>query len=246
MSDRLLTEGGSENPEKVDIQWKPLVVYENIDFSESNNQFPEPFATKEEVFGLLSGSESWTLCSKGDPIFSRAFVQCGAALVRNRNTGLITLIHESVWSESADVAMALQRDDDVDVVTIHGPFGGLNLSSVKYAHEKPPQDAIENIKSFDKKSSRKYGVESGSEENLVHLFGNRSALIGLSENDVQNAVERIKDGGSAKGLTQEIGEINIPVSKAIGNRWYLLYRPEENIIWIYESGARKLFKYRGF
>jgi hypothetical protein len=72
------------------IERKPLRVYNNIDFIDGYVQ-SEHFATKEEVRGFLSGSEGWTLCSKGESIYSHSFAQCSAALVRNRNTGLITL-----------------------------------------------------------------------------------------------------------------------------------------------------------
>ncbi len=237
---------GLEGSEYSGVQRQPLAVYENFYFNDSDNAYPEPFASEDEVFGLLSGSESWTLCSKGEPIYSRAFVQCGGALIRNRQTGLVTLIHESVWSDSADVALALQRNNDLDVITLHGPFGGINFKNVKYAHEKDPKEAIQCIEAVDKKASRKYRGGNLDEESDVHLLGHRSALLGLQESEVQSAVDRIKAGGNTVGQTRQLADIKIPVSKSEGNRWYLLYRPNENIIWIYESGAKKLFKYKGF
>lgn len=246
MPDRFVSEGDQTSNERKVVQRQPLTVYENFYFNDSDNSFPEPFASEKEVFGLLSGSESWTLCSKGEPIYSRGFVQCGGALTRNRETGLVTLMHESLWSDSADAAMALQRNNDLDVITLHGPFGGINFKKVKDAHERDPKEAIKFIEDVDKKASRKYRGGNVNEESDVHLFGNRSALLGLSENEVQSAVQKIKAGGNKTGLTRELAEINIPVSKSEGNRWYLLYRPDENIIWIYESGAKKLFKYAGF
>lgn len=235
-----------ENCENLGVQRQPLAVYENFYFNESDNSFPEPFASEMEVFGFLSGSESWTLCSKGEPIYSRGFVQCGGALIRNGQTGLVTLIHESLWSDSADAAMVLQRDNDLDVITLHGPFGGIDFKEVKGAHERDPKEVIRLIEGVDKKASRKYRGGNVDEEGNVHFFGNRSALLGLSESEVQSAVQRIKAGGNTTGLTRELAKINIPVSRSEGNRWYLLYRPNENIIWIYESGAKKLFKYKGF
>ncbi len=237
---------GRENYENLGINRQPLAVYENFIFSESGSIFPEPFASDNEVFGFLSASESWTLCSKGEPIYSRGFVQCGGALIRNRQTRLVTLIHESLWSASADVALALQGNDDLDVITIDGPFGGINFKEVKDAHQRDPNELIRLIENVDIEASRKYKGGSVDKEGNVHLFGYRSALLGLSESEVQRAVQRIKAGGNITGLTREVAKIKIPVSKSEGDRWYLLYRPKENIIWIYESGAKKLFKYKGF
>ncbi len=132
------------------LQRQPLMVYDSVVFSDRDNKYPELFAKKEEVFGLLSGSERWTLCSQGEPIYSYAFVQCGAALVRNRKTGLITLIHESVWSDGADAALALQHNDDLDVITIEGPFSYMDIRKVKYAHEKDPEEALTVLEKVDR------------------------------------------------------------------------------------------------
>jgi hypothetical protein len=48
------------------------------------------------------------------------------------------------------------------------------------------------------------------------------------------------------GETSLVDEIKIPVDREPSDRWSVLYRPSENIIWIYESGTKKLFKYKGF
>lgn len=241
-----LDSGGLEKFENTGVRRTPLDVYDNFDFDSSANRFPKPFASKKEVFGPLSGSEGWTLCSKGESIYSYAFVQCGGALIRNRDTGLITLIHESTWSDAADAALALQRNNDLDVITINGPFGGMRFKNVMYAHEKDPYQTIKNIEDVDINNSRKYRGGNSGKESDVHLFGHKSALLGLSESEVRKAAQEIKGGVIAKGQTNELGEINIPVSNGEGNRWYLLYRPKENVIWIYESGVNKLFKYQGF
>ena len=75
-----------------------MAVYDNADFNESDNTFSEPFASKAETIGFLSGSERWTLCAKGETMYSRSFVQCGAALNRNKSTGFTSLEQKSYLS----------------------------------------------------------------------------------------------------------------------------------------------------
>lgn len=241
----LATNEGHGRTGEIGIQRQPLKIYDNFYFSDSNGVYPEPFVRKEEADGLLSGSEGWTLCSKGEPVYSHGFVQCAAALVRNKDTGLVTLIHQSTWSESADAAMALQRPDDIDVIIISGPFGGMSLENIKYAHDKDPKGVLDSIENIDRKASRKYRGGAAAKGNGVHIFRNYSALLGLSESELSEYVERLKKEKTV-GAVNQIGNIEIPVAKGGANRWYLLYRPKENVIWIYESGARKLFKYQGF
>jgi hypothetical protein len=231
--------------ERPALNWQPMAVYENVYFNESHNAFPEPFASEAETEGFLSGSEHWTLCSKGETMYSRDFVQCGAALIRNKSTGLVTLIHESMWSESADVGLALQRADDVEVITILGPYSYMHFDNVRYAHEKDPRDAADTIVGIDRQRSHRYRGGTGIEENMAHIFLNGSALLGLSEREIAEGLSNLQLTQQV-GETQHIGRIEIPVSRNETNRWYLLYRPKENIIWIYESGTKKLFKYPGF
>ena len=192
--------------------------------------------------GLLSGSEGWTLCSQGETMYSRGFVQCGAALIKNRETGMISLIHQSTWSEAAGAVLMLQRREDLDVILVSGPFGSVQFDTVEYFHEKDPSDAIAGVEQVDLESSRKYRPDLG--ENRTHLMTG-SALLGLTEPQVQEMVSGVASDGSV-GETNLVGKIEIPLSKGEVNRWHLLYRPNENFIWIYESKSKKLFKYAGF
>lgn len=231
--------------EKSSLGLQPLEVIEGFKFSEDFNEFKRPFATKEESLGFLTGSESTTLCSNKDPIYSRSFVQCGAVLARNRRSGLITLIHQSMWSTSADVAVALQRSDDLDVVTVSGPFGWMPFNKPKYAYEKNPKEAIESYKSINHEDPHLYYGFSKQEKERTQIFGDHSLIKGLTAGEISKMME-IQVNTGKTGKIRQIGEISLPVSKAEGNRWYLLYRPNENVIRIYESGAKKLFKYQGF
>ncbi len=81
-------------------------------------------------------------------------------------------------------------------------------------------------------------------ENRTFLI-NDSAMIGLPEKEVDSMISEIR-GNHSVGKTRLVGEIEIPLTKSEVNRWYLLYRPKENIIWVYESKSKKLFKYAGF
>lgn len=211
--------------ERPALNWQPMAVYENVYFNESNDAFPEPFASKVETMSFLSGSESWTLCSRGETIYSRNFVQCGAALIRNKSTGLVTLIHESMWSESADVGLALQRADDVEVITIRGPYSHMQFDNVRYAHENDPHSATDAIVGIDRQRSRRFRGGTGIEENKAHIFFNGSVLLGLSEREIAEGLSNLQLNKQV-GETQHIGRIEIPVSMGKSNRWYLLYRPK--------------------
>lgn len=226
---------------KPNIERKPLKVYENVDLIDGYVQ-SEHFASKEEVRGFLSGSEGWVLCSKGESIYSHSFVQCSAALIRNRNTGLITLIHQSTWSDAADAALMLQRRDDIDVITISGPLGSMQFKNVNYTHYKNPHETANMLEKVDVAKSREY-QQSGA-ENKVHLM-RRSALLGLSEDEVKTMSAGVLEDDTV-GMANHVGKIDIPLAGGDIDRWFLLYRPQENCIWIYESKSKKLFKYRGF
>ena len=228
-----------------DPNWEPLEVFENIDFNPSRSRYPTLFASQAEVDGFLSGSEHWTLCSSGESMYSASFVQCAGALVRNRQTGITTLIHESMWSASATVALGIQKHEDLDIITIAGPIGGMRFKDLKYFHEKDSRETIELIDTIDDAASVRYGMYYPGKEFLANFFWDRSKLLGLSKEDLQRSVLQLTTNPHM-GETNHIGDIRLPVSRGEANRWYLLYRPEENIIWIYESGTRKLFKYPGF
>lgn len=48
----------------------------------------------------------------------------------------------------------------------------------------------------------------------------------------------------AVGRVRQVCDIRIPLDGRDG--WDLLYRPKENIIWVYEPNAKKLYKFKGF
>lgn len=202
---------------KPNIERKPQRVFSNVEISDGYVQ-SEHFASKEEVRSLLSGSEGWTLCSKGESIYSHSFAQCSAALVRDRNTGLITLIHQSTWSDAADAALMLQRKDDLDVITVSGPFGTMNFKNVNYAHYKNPGEAISSLKKVDLDKSRQY--QEGAAENKVHLM-HKSALIGLSEDEVNKMMAGVIEDNSI-GTANHVGKIDLPLNKGQVDRWYML------------------------
>jgi hypothetical protein len=150
--------------------------------------------------------------------------------------------HQSTWSDAADAVLMLQRKDDLDVITIDGPFGTMRFKDVAYAHYKNPTEAVSAVQNVDLEKSRKY--QDGVVENKVHLM-RRSALLGLSESEVARMMADVAVDTPA-GKTNQVAKIDIPLDAGQANRWYLLYRPHENIIWIYESKSKKLFKYKGF
>lgn len=227
---------------QVDLVRKPLEVIENVDFSEDNDRYPEPFASKEETKGFLNGSEGWTLVSHGETIYSRRFVQCGAGLVRNRRSGLVTLIHESKWSPAANTALMLQREDDLDVITIDGPYGGVDYREIQKAHEKGREEDLRYAKRTERQRMARYKTKSGDNRGFLM---EKSALIGLRESEIDDRLDRLARS-EAVGSTKLVGKIDLPIGKSEFHSWYLLYRPEENIIWIYEAKSKKLFKYKGF
>lgn len=232
--------------ESPNIQWKPLEVYQNFQYSENENMFTPPFATKEEAFGFLSGSESTVLCSKKEPIYSENFVQCAGALVKNKKTGLVSVIHQLLWSASASLILALQRPDDLDIVTITSESrGSIGFSTVKFFHEKNPLEYYKPFASIDRTDWMKYNPDSKF-NNLKHVLDDFSQIKGITTKEVEDLFKRAEQNENIVGKTRLIGDIKIPVSREESNRWSLLYRPKENVIWIYESGIKKLFKYPGF
>lgn len=116
-------------------QRKPIDVVSGFMWDRRNRKYTAPFASEKETHGHLSGSESTTLMSRfGEPVFSMGFVQCSSALVKNRQNGIITLIHQSLWSDSASVALGLQRMDDIDVITISDQAHGIKMKNIVDTH----------------------------------------------------------------------------------------------------------------
>lgn len=232
-------------PKELDSLLQPLEVIKDFEYSDDWNMFTPPFATEEEAYGFLSGSESTVLCSQGEPLYSRNFVQCAGALVRNRRTGLVSLIHQSTWSASASIVLALQRPDDLDVITLQGPSGYMRFETVASEHKQPAEQYYDSFSSIDRTNPLLYPRSDSETNDLKHKFPDYSLIKGISTEEMERMFERCKEDQSV-GDTRLLGRIDLPVTREESNRWYLLYRPEENIIWVYESGTRQLFKYAGF
>lgn len=230
---------------------KPLGVIENFPFSENKNQFPAPFASEEEYFGLLSGSESSTLCSMGETLVSKAFVQCAGALAKNMDTGLITLIHESMWSSSATGALALQKKHNLQFITMDGASGYMKPENIAWAHKGANErDNLSNIEETFHVVSREASTYKPYDEKIerpfIQAFGDSSRIKGLSQNEIHRFLKEMQNNQIPDGTTKFLGRLALPVSKKESGRWYLTYRPTENFIYIFESGVEKLFVYPGF
>lgn len=226
------------------ISLQPLEIYHNFQWSQDENIFTPPFASENEALGFLSDSENAVLCSKDESLFSSDFVQCSGVLVKNKNTELVSVIHQSVWSASASLILSLQRPDDIDVIPIAGNFGSIiKFSTVDSYHKQDPSKFYESFTSIDRTDEIRYPSKW---KNLKHILGDNSKIKGISTNEVEDLFERAEESKNIIGKSRLVGDIKIPVSKTESNRWSLLYRPKENIIWVYESGSKKLFKYPGF
>lgn len=226
---------------------QPIEVIENFEFSMDRGIYSVPFASEEESWGFLSGSEGTVLCTKNEPIFSHHFVQCAGALLRNKRTGLISIIHQSAWSVAATTILTSQRSDNLDVITIRGPISQLmDFNVIKRDHEKTRVDEVR--KELDRMNHPDPWAHPETQmktNNVGHIFGDRSRIKGLSAEEIGEMFEET-EGSAVAGDTNLVGDIKLPVTRKETNRWFLLYRPEENAIWIYDSGAKKLFKYAGF
>ncbi len=224
----------------------PLEVIENFDFNVDWNRFPPPFASEKEALGFLSGSEGKVLCTKNESIFSQDFVQCVGALIRNRKSGLVFVIHQSEWSGAASAILCAQRQDDLDVIKINGPKGKMmEFQTITNRHNSDPKEFQQLFQKINRNDFQLYGKHDP--KHLKHAFLDRSAIKGLTTEELENLFKQaVSMSEDSFGATNLIGTINIPVPREKSNRWSMLYRPAENIVWIYDSGAKKLFKYAGF
>lgn len=228
------------------VKWQPVRVYENFRYSDDQGIYTPPFASREEAWGFLSGSESVFLCSKTESLYSRGFVQCGCALIRNRNSGLVSVIHQSDWSAAAGAILAMQRPDDIDVVVMNGPIGHMAFDTVDYFHKEKPFRAYEAFARIDRDNWMNYPESQSQWKDVRHVFGDYSRILGLSTKEVENMFFRAKKSLDCVGRAHLIGNIGIPGSVEQLDRWSLVYRPTENVIYIYVSGTKQLFRYQGF
>lgn len=238
-----------KNHSESSVIWKPLEIYNNFNYSESFGRFTPPFASAEEARGLRSGREGTVLCTREDPIVSKEFVQCNAALIKNKNIGLISLIHQSTWLDSSKTILNLQKTDDIDVVTINGPNRGMRFDDIQTNHCKSPND-YNGFKKIDRNNEHNYHSVPLEHKNLVHKFFG-SQIAGISTEEMDFLYKREEQNKNFQGKTNLVGNIILPISYEERNKWSLLYRPKENVIWVYalgksDGGISKLFKYQGF
>lgn len=240
----------NEHPPREEVKSNsllPLDVIENFDFNVDWNRFPPPFASEKEALGFLSGSEGKVLCTRNEPIFSHDFLQCVGALIRNRKSGLVFVIHQSEWSGAATAILSAQRQDDLDVIMMNGPKGQLTeFQTIVNKHESDPRELHRLFKGINRDDFQLYS-RNDPNKNLKHVFLDRSAIKGLTTEELENLfIQAEACDNNSIGFTNLIGTIDLPLPREVSNRWSMLYRPKENIIWIYDSGAKKLFKYAGF
>lgn len=227
-----------KNPEVM----QPIKVIEDFHYSENTGMYTPPFATEDEIWGFLSGSESTVLCTKKDTIVSRRFVQCSGALIRNRDTGLISLIHQSLWSSAAQNILTLQRAHDLDVITMQGPIGLMRFGTIQNAHEiAQPNDRDVFVKEGDKYSGGIFAYEKHDPRH--NLLRDGSFIYGLTEKEIE---AMYADSARGKvGETNWVGSITLPGSRE-NALWTMMYRPKENVIQIYALSTNRLYFFKGF
>lgn len=215
---------------------EPVKVINDFNYSFDHNVYSPPFASEKEANSELVGSEKVVLCSKTEALFSTRFVQCVGALVRNNETGLVSVIHESLWSTAATSILALQHGQDLDVILLEDGNGNRFRENVRFNHENPPRGLMENVANS---VGPFLGLAPDSNFPMIR-FGDRSIIKGMSSDE---AVDILSRGVTRSGKTNFVGMIRIP---NVQNRLWLLYRPGENIIYVYDDGDHRLFQFGGF
>lgn len=244
----MTSEGGQEEKQQ-GIKWQPLQTIKEVEFDPNWNKFPPPFASKAEHGGFLYGTEHNVLCTKRnskEAIVSCSFVQCSGALLLNRETNLISLIHESVWSAATGAILAMQRAYPLEVITIRGPIGMIRFSDISGFHNRLDKSYQKSFLSIDRKNPQYYRPQDKRGLMEKHAFLDYSSIRGIGVQEVTKMFEKSMNEDVPNGGTKLIGEIEIPVSEQDLNRWSLTYRAKENKIHIYESGTDQIFTYQGF
>ncbi len=224
--------------------WQPKEVIKNFNYSIDHGIYTAPFASKAEAWAFLRGSEHVTQVSKGETILSENFVQCSGALMKNKRTGMVSLIHESLWSAAAGSILSLQRSDDLDVIIMQGPYGMMRFSDIAGFHKGQPKYWEESVLETQRQNFLIY-PKGDKNNHRRHILGDLSTIKGLTEKELKSMLDDYKTN-PRQGATNLIGIIDLPVTKAEANRWSVVYRPKENLVRIFESGTRQLFTYRGF
>lgn len=221
-----------QTPDKINPNLiRPLEIVNNFEYSDEN-KFNPPFASKAEAFGFLSGGEHEVLVTRSEPIYGYAFVQCAGALIRNRDTGLIFSLHESTWSDAADIIMAAQRPNNLDVITMDGARGTMRISDIVGTHKvEMPRltHLLKNVKHGDA---------------IEHRFP-KGGIRGITGSDLDSMIKKSSTNIKSGGINY-LGKIDLKSLDAGMGRWYMLYRPTENVIRIYDQSSQKLFKFPGF
>jgi hypothetical protein len=233
---------GAEYP-GADRLFLPTETVKNFAYSETSRTYPPPFATGKEAFGFLSGSENDVLVTKRDPVFSKGFVQCSGVLVRNRELGMVSIIHQSVWSDAASIILSLQRPYDLDVIRIEGHSGTILAKTIDYFHKSEPAQFRNAFDRIDRSHYLNYPKENRDTDHLKHQFG-RSVIKGLTTEEMERMFDEAKKG--KVGRTNFLGKIIVPVPRSEIDRFSVLYRPNENVIRIFDTGSKQLFKFGGF
>lgn len=210
---------------------QPLEVVDNFDYSHAHERYNLPFTSKDEARGFLRGSEHEVLATKGQPLFSYDFVQCAGALIRNRETGLIFSLHESTWSDATDVVLAIQKPNNLDVITMEGAMGTMLISDIVAVRNQP----ISRIE---------YMFEQVGGNDNVQRF-RKSWIRGLTGVEI-NKMRKMSEKNPNVGVITHLGVINLKNFGAGQGRWSMLYRPKENVVRIYDDESKKLFKFPGF
>jgi hypothetical protein len=246
--DKLLKTDQDKTEEKL---LQPLQVVKDFPFDSNRNKYPQPFVSEKEAWDeLLNGSESTVLYSPDDEtIYSRAFVQCGGALVRNRRTGAVFLIHESNWSTAAQCILEAQRKDDFDVIIMNARSGHMKFSRIKDSHKGLGMNGVsvapKNV--FLQEGEEHWALSSSggkyfSENPREHMVRDGSRIKGISLEELQ-ALHEDSQRESSQGKSELIGKIDLPERVA---KWSLTYRPKENVIMIFAHDTNELYYYPAF
>lgn len=201
----------------------------NIKF-DNGREFAPPFTTAKEYGEALIGREHEVLVSSAQKLLiSLDLVQCSVGLLRNRRTNMISLIHESEWSDAASAILSLQRSDDQDLIVVEGLLGTILYEDFEGNKKLPPDQFLKYRKTLSSDTTKLY----------------RSFIHGLTAEEIDGMRDRSL-ASSAVGNLNYLKKIAVPIPKGQSNRLSVLYKPANDQIYLYESGVKKVFSYKGF
>lgn len=235
-----------EPQEKRVIQ--PLEVVNDFTWSGNFGNFSSPFATADEFFSDRVGSEHVSILSSGEAILSLDFVQCSGALARNRQRGLYTLVHQSLWSLSAEIAFGMQRHEDIDYFELNPrKNAGQIEENVLKAHEHGAQTVT---RTFGENLAYDNGeplIESSGVYNRLGNTRNRSgSIVGVTEAEIRAMLHESEEPNAMPGRTNYLGTIELPIPRQEIGRCSVLFRPQENKIYVFSEATKQLFVFPGF